>query len=240
MFIIPASWLICSDIIHLASPLLMPTLTSVLNRLNNLVCVESINQDLIATTSRWIIGFILGSLAGIGLGLALGVSTRLKKLLEFPLEFLRAMPVTAIFPLFLMIFGIGDSSKIAMAFMPTFLLMTINTTYGVSLSDPTRRKMARAFGANKFQIFRTIVIMDALPQIFVGLRLTLSQSLVVIVVSEMFIGSDHGLGQRVYDSYLTNSVTTLYAFLIILGALGYFANKFLLELEAKLIFWTGK
>ena len=105
----------------------------------------------------------------------------------------------------------------------------------------TRRKMAAVFGASKFQIFRLIIIiMDALPQIFVGLRLALAQSLIVTVVSEMFIGTDFGLGQRVYDSYLTNSVTTLYALLIVLGVIGYGANKLLVFLESRIVFWTGK
>jgi NitT/TauT family transport system permease protein len=189
---------------------------------------------------RWAIGFSLGVSTGILLGLILGLSTRLRSFFEFPLEFCRSLPITAIFPLFLIVFGIDDPSKIAMAFTPTFLLMAVNTSYGVLLTDPTRRRMAAVFGATRFQTFGKIIVMDALPQVFVGLRLALTQSLIVVVVSEMFIGTDYGLGQRVYDSYLTNSVSTLYALLIVLGVIGYLFNRVLLFAEARFVFWAGK
>ena len=71
-------------------------------------------------------------------------------------------------------------------------------------------------------------------------RLSLAQSLIVTVVSEMFIGTDFGLGQRVYDSYLTNSVSTLYALLIVLGTLGYLANRLMVMGERRLVFWAGR
>jgi ABC-type nitrate/sulfonate/bicarbonate transport system permease component len=125
-----------------------------------------------------------------------------------------------------------------MAFTPTFLLMLVNTSYGVTLSDRTRRKMALVFGATPIQIFIKVIAMDALPQIFVGLRLALTQSLIVTVVSEMFIGTEFGLGQRVFDSYLTSSLSSLYALLIILGLFGYFTNKLLMLVERKVVFWT--
>ena len=240
VLIIPAAWLLCADLLELASPVLLPPLTSVISRLGKIIENGSLITDLYNTTYRWAVGFTLGVILGILLGLVLGISTRIRAALDFPIEFFRTMPVTAIFPLFLIIFGIDDPSKIAMAFTPTFLLMVVNTTYGVTLADPTRRKMAQVFGANRFQIFKNIVAMDALPQIFLGLRLALTQSLIVTVVSEMFIGTDYGLGQRVYDSYLTNSITTLYALLIVLGLIGYFANKVLVTIEKRMIFWTGK
>ena len=240
ILLIPLLWMCVADAFHIASPLLLPPLTSVLVRLLTLMSNGTIYSDLLATMIRWAYGFSLGVISGILFGLILGMSSRLRQLFEFPIEFFRAMPVTAIFPLFLIIFGIGDPSKIAMAFTPTFLLMVVNTTYGVSLSDPTRRRMATVFGASRWQIFRSIVTMDALPQIFVGLRLAVAQSLIVTVVSEMFIGTDLGLGQRVYDSYLTSSVPTLYALLIVLGFIGYAANKIIVLAEAKLIFWTGR
>lgn len=238
--LLPSVWWLSADILQIASPLLLPSLKTVIERLFTMVIQGSFFDDLIVTLYRWVIGFSAGISCGVLVGLILGLSTRLRRLLEFPMEFIRSMPITAIFPLFLIVFGIGDPSKIAMAFTPTFLLMVVNTTYGVLLSDATRRRMASVFGATRLQIFRFIVVMDALPQIFVGLRLALAQSLIVVVVSEMFIGTDYGLGQRVYDSYLTNSVPTLYALLVILGVVGYLLNKLLLIIESSFIFWTGK
>ena len=240
VLLLPLIWMICADFFGLVSPLLLPSLNDVVKRLYSLITSGTITLDLFATMYRWAIGFGLGVSTGILFGLLLGASSRLRSFFEFPLEFFRSMPITAIFPLFLIVFGIDDPSKIAMAFTPTFLLMVVNTSYGVLLTDPTRRRMATVFGASKFQIFRKIIVMDALPQVFVGLRLALTQSLIVVVVSEMFIGTDFGLGQRVYDSYLTNSVATLYALLIVLGVIGYLFNRALLLAEAKFVFWAGK
>jgi NitT/TauT family transport system permease protein len=209
-------------------------------RLKELVLSGSLLADFWATFGRWMVGFGLGVVAGIGAGLLLGVLPRLYAYCEGPIEFLRAMPVTAIFPLFLMIFGIGDESKIAMAFLPTFLLMLINSSYGVIHASPERRRVLLAFGATQIQIFRHVVWFEALPQIFIGLRLALSLSLIVTVVSEMFIGTDLGMGQRIYDSYLTNSVTTLYSFLLVLGVFGYGLNKICIALEKNIVFWAGR
>ncbi len=240
ILILPLVWLLTADLLQLASPLLLPKLADVIARFYQLVTDGTLWHDFYSTFLRWLAGYSLGVFAGILCGLIIGLSTKVRITTEFLVEFFRAMPVTAIFPLFLLVFGIADSSKIAMAFTPTFLLMLVNTSYGVTLSDPGRRRMAQVFGATKFQIFRYVVIFDALPQIFVGLRMALAQSLIVTVVSEMFIGTDYGLGQRVYDSYLTSSIPTLYALLIVLGILGYTSNKIIMALEAKFVFWTGK
>ena len=82
--------------------------------------------------------------------------------------------------------------------------------------------------------------MEALPQIFVGLRTAISLSLIVIVVSEMFIGSSSGIGQKIYDSYLTYETVDLYAWLLIVGLIGYILNRFFVILEKKTLHWVGR
>jgi ABC-type nitrate/sulfonate/bicarbonate transport system permease component len=233
-------WYLAVDCFALVNPILLPPLKEVVLRLSELLTNGSLARDFLATIQRWTLGFGLGASLGITAGLVLGVTPRLYRILEGPLEFLRAMPVTAIFPLFLMIFGLGDASKIAMAFLPTFLLLLINASYGVFHASLERRRAVQIFGATPWQIFRYVVFFESLPQIFIGLRLALSLSLIVTVVSEMFIGTDTGLGQRIYDSYLTNSVTTLYALLLVLGLVGYVLNKISLSFEKRLVFWAGR
>ncbi len=240
MGVLALLWLGVADWTHAVSPLLLPPLTDVLTRLAQLTFSGTLLADTQATLLRWAQGFGLGAVLGTLAGLGLGTAPRLYRWLEGVIEFFRALPVTAIFPLFLMIFGIGDASKIAMAFLPTFLLMLINASYGVLHASRDRRRAAQVFGATPFQIFRYVVFWEALPQIFIGLRLALSLSLVVTVVSEMFIGTDTGLGQRIYDSYLTNAVTTLYALLLVLGLLGYGLNKLSMSLEKRCVTWAGR
>jgi sulfonate transport system permease protein len=240
VLLLPVLWLIVADWGHFVSPLLLPSFTDVLTRLWEMLRDGELLPDLLATLQRFAIGFSLGAICGILGGLILGVSNTLYRMFELPIEFFRSLPVTAIFPLFLIVFGIGDEAKIAMAFLPTFLLLLVNTSYGVRQASPERRRMAKAFGANRWQVFWTVICYEALPQIFIGLRLALAIALVVTVVSEMFIGTELGLGQRVYDSYLTNSVSTLYALLLTLGIFGYLLNKLAVFCEHKIVFWAGK
>lgn len=240
VLLLPLVWFIVADWLELATPLILPPLKDVLARLWSLISSGEIFPDLYKTLYRWVLGFALGILVGVPCGLLLGTSAALYRVFELPIEFFRTLPVTAVFPLFLLIFGVGDEAKIAMAFFPTFLLLVVNTSYGVSHATPERQRMAKAFGASRLQSFRWITCREALPQIFIGLRLALSLSLIVTVVSEMFIGTEFGLGQRVYDSYLTNSVNTLYAILILLGLLGYGLNKLLILIEHKTVFWAGR
>ena len=127
-----------------------------------------------------------------------------------------------------------------MAAFPTCLLMIVNSAYGVFNVTPERRKVARVFGATSMQIIRKVDLPEALPQVFIGLRLSLSLSLIVAVVSEMFIGTDIGIGQRIYDAYLTNSAASLYSYLLLVGLMGYVINKFAMLLESKVIFWAGR
>jgi NitT/TauT family transport system permease protein len=100
--------------------------------------------------------------------------------------------------------------------------------------------MARVFKATFWQVCTRVIFFEAMPHIFLGLRLAISLSLVVTVVSEMFVGTESGIGQRIYDSYLTNSVITLYSYLIILGIIGYAINKTIIAIEERLIHWVGK
>lgn len=140
----------------------------------------------------------------------------------------------------LLLFGIGDSSKIATATFVSLWIILINSIYGVLHSPKVRQKTATTFGASRFQIFRGVVMMDALPQIFVGLRTSLSISLVVVVVSEMVMGSKFGLGQKIFDFYLTYETAKLYAILLVTGLLGYLLNRVIVLFEKRMIHWAGR
>jgi NitT/TauT family transport system permease protein len=238
--LLAAAWILVADIGGLVNAILLPPLVDVLKRLGELILNGSLARDLGATMMRWAYGFTLGVTAGTLAGLFLGVMPRIYRIFEGVIEFFRALPGTAIFPLFLILFGIGDASKIALVFLPTFLLMLVNASYGVLHATPERRRALQAFGATPWQVFRHVVVFEALPQIFIGLRLALSLSLIVIVVSEMFIGTEVGIGQRIYDSYLTTAVTTLYAYLLVMGCLGYALNKACMMLERRCVFWVGR
>ncbi len=193
-----------------------------------------------STLYKTLVGFITASLLGIFLGIIIGLNQKLYRHLEIVIDFFRSLPVTALFPLFLLFFGIGDSAKIAMIVFIAFWIILINTIYGVWNSSKIRKQVGQVFKASYFQVLTNIIIPDSLPYIFVGLRTVLSLSLMVAVVAEMFIGTKFGLGQKIFDSYITFRVAQLYAFIIIVGLVGYVLNKAFVLFERKIIHWPGK
>ncbi|MEK7582229.1 MAG: ABC transporter permease, partial [Patescibacteria group bacterium] len=224
----------------LVGPLFLPRLDTTIGKFLSLIGQGLILPDIGMTLYRVFFGFVLATLLGVPLGLLFGLSARLYASFELVIEFFRSLPSTALFPLFLLVFGIGDTAKIAVVVFVSFWIILISTASGVLHSSKTRYRVAQSYGANQWQILTNVTFMEALPQIATGLRVAVSISFIVVVVTEMFIGTNIGLGQRIYDSYLTYRVPELYATLVIVGLLGYVVNKGLILLERKTIHWTGR
>ena len=226
--------------LKLMPPLLVPSPGATFSRFVRLFSREDLLSDVTATGWRWGFGYGLGCLIGVPLGLLTGCSRRLYDATYPGLDFFRSLPVTALFPLFLLLFGIGDGSKIAMAFAGTVFVIILNSAYGALQAQQTRLRAAKVFGASPWQTFRWVVFFEALPQTLAGMRTALSLSLIVVIVSEMFIGTQKGLGQRVYDAYTVNDTEKLYAVVVLTGLLGYLLNRCFVSFEDRIVFWTGK
>jgi len=223
----------------LVPPLLLPSPGAAFGRLYELLSSGDLIPDINASLWRWAAGYAVGCAVGIPIGLLIGISPRLYQSSFFLLDFFRSLPVTALFPLFLLLFGIGDASKIAMAFAATVFVIILNAAYGVLQAQKTRLRAARVFGASRWQLFRWVIFYEALPQTLVGMRTALSLALIVVIVSEMFIGTQAGLGQRVYDAYTKNFTEELYAVLVFIGVLGYLVNRLFVASERRIVFWVG-
>jgi len=199
-----------------------------------------LGADFLRTLLRTMQAFAIAALAGVPLGIVVGASERLYRSIEFLIDFFRSTPATAMFPLFMIIFGLGDLSKIAVAAFAAWLVVLFNVAYGVMNARQTRILAARVMGASRLRVFRDVLFYECLPQTFVGLRTGVSIALVVIVVAEMFIGSDDGLGKRIIDSQITFDLPQLYATILVSGVLGYGLNLVFLGLEARLVHWAGR
>jgi len=119
-------------------------------------------------------------------------------------------------------------------------VILFNVAYGVMNARKTRILAARVMGANRLQVMRDVILLESLPQTFVGLRNGVSLALVIVVVAEMFIGSTDGLGHRVFESQQLFAMPDMYAAIFSAGALGYGLNLFFLLIEKRLVHWTGK
>jgi len=239
IIILIAIWYIASHF-KLVDPFFLPNPKDTLLELFSLISSGVIVKDIVATFSRTAWAFIISIIIGVPVGLLLGKFEKVYRSVEFIIDFFRSTPATAIFPLFMLVFGIGDNSKIAVAAFASLLIIIFHTAYGVINTKKTRIMVAEMMGANKWQIFYRIIFWESLPQIFIGLRNAVSLSLVIIVVTEMFIGTDVGLGRQIIDFQLIYNIKAMYAAIILTGMLGYVLNYLLLELEKEVVHWRGK
>ncbi len=232
------TWWIAT-ITNLVNPLFLPKLDSVCKSLVNMLSGQDIYIDAIATTYRALLGIIFSIMMAVPLGLIFGRFPMVYQFFELPTDFFRSIPSSALFFLFILIFGIGDAAKVAVVFYGCSLVLLVNTIYG---AKATREKqdhinMLRSFGATPWQVFHLTILYDALPHISAGIRVCISLSLVLVIITEMFLSATSGLGRKIYDCYLAYRIPDMYAAIILLGLIGFGANKACLFLEHKISFW---
>ena len=145
-----------------------------------------------------------------------------------------------VIPLFLLIFGVSDVNKVAIAAFGALLIVVFNSAYGVINARKQRVMAARVMGASRWQIFKDVLVWESLQPSFVGLRSAVSMALVIVIVAEMFIGSDTGLGHRIIDAQQVLNVKSMYAAILAAGALGYALNILFLIAERRIVHWSGR
>jgi ABC-type nitrate/sulfonate/bicarbonate transport system permease component len=223
----------------LIQPGYLPHFTDVATKIGSFFTEKEL-EHLWLTFYRTMAGFFLSGLLAIPIGILIGLNKKTYQSLEVVIDFFRSIPATAMFPLFLLFLGIGDASKIAIAVFISFWIVLLNTIHAVWNVPKQRIQVGQIFKSSKLQMIKNIIVPNALPQIFVGLKISMSLSLIVIVVTEMFIGTKYGLGQLIYESYISFDITGLYAYIIIVGLLGYFLNKIIFIIDEKVIHWADK
>jgi NitT/TauT family transport system permease protein len=182
------------------------------------------------------IGFLVGGVPAIVLGIAMGLSRSVRAAIDPLIAATYPLPKSAIFPLILLIFGLGESSKIVMVALGVFYPLIINTMAGVLQIDRIYLDVGKNFGATRGQMFYTVALPGALPSIFAGIKLGVGMGLVLIAISEM-IGADSGLGYMIWNAWQTLSVETMYVGLVVIAIIGYVLSLFLDEVEKWLLPW---
>ena len=240
-YIVPISIFLAALLIYylgIFNKLMFPNPFSIIKQFFVLMISKEIYSEIFLTLNRVILGTIISILIGVPFGLVLGYFTKLYDMFEFIIDFSRSIPATALFPLFMLFFGIGNTSKIMLGAWIATLVIIVNTSYGVRHANKVYLKMAKVYKTSKMYILLHIVFPGALPNIFSGLRIGVSLVLIVVIVTEMFIGSVDGLGQSILNAQLTYNIPKMYALIIITGMLGYLLNILFLTLERRIIHWT--
>jgi sulfonate transport system permease protein len=221
-------------------PVLLPSPMSTFQALWKGMDGGALGFDFIKTVYRTAASTAIAAVIGIPLGIVLGSAEWLYRSLEFVIDFFRSTPASAMFPLFLVLFGVGDETKISVAAFGAALVILFNVAYGVMNARKTRLLAAKVMGASRLRVLFDVMLRESLPQTFVGLRNGVSLALVIIVVAEMFIGSQDGLGHSVFEAQQLFEMPRMYAAIFAAGALGYGLNLLLLLIERRFVHWSGK
>jgi NitT/TauT family transport system permease protein len=227
-------------LLRVADPVLLPSPLETFNDTAAAFAHGTLLHDLARTVSRTLLAFGIACGIGVPLGLLLGARESLYRAVEFVVDFFRSTPASALFPLFLILFGVGEGTKIAVAAFGAALVILFNAAYGVMNARRTRLLAARVMGASPLRVLFDVMLWEAMPQILVGMRSGVSLALVIVVVAEMFIGSTDGLGQRVIVAQSLFESGLMYGVIFIAGAVGYLLNLAFLLAEKRFVHWSGK
>lgn len=189
---------------------------------------------------RVLLGFVIAAVPGVLIGLAMGLYWPLRVFLMPVATAIYAIPKLAILPLMLIVFGIGEGSKIAIIVISIFFLIVLNTMSGVLAIDPIYRDVAENLGASRWEVFTTVAWPGALPAIFTGFRLAIGFALLVIVGTEFLEGSKrepNGLGWYIIRSWQLLKVEDLFVGLLVIGILAWLLNELLEIAERRLLPW---
>ena len=137
-----------------------------------------LGHDFLITVERTALATLIAAVIAIPLGIVLGASLPVYRSVEFVIDFFRSTPASALFPLFLVLFGVGDRTKISVAAFGAALVILFNVAYGVMNARKTRILAARVMGASRVRVLWDVMLLESLPQTFVGLRNGVSLALV--------------------------------------------------------------
>jgi ABC-type nitrate/sulfonate/bicarbonate transport system permease component len=210
--------------------------TQILNTLIRMSESGELMQHAGASLSRLVGGFAIGTLLGIIFGVICGWFSLARAVFVPLINILYPVPKIALLPLMLVIFGLGENSKIATIAIAVFFPMFITTVTGVSQIDPILIQAAQNFGARGIRLFVYVIVPAALPSIFTGLRLSVGVALLTLVAAE-FSATDNGLAHLIWRSWETLAVNRMYAALVVIVSIGLMASALVELLKRVILPW---
>lgn len=214
-----------------------PAPSAIVETFGAMIVSGQLIEDISITLTRIGIGFLMGAVPGIILGLLLGSVRPLRQLFEPIFASLLPIPKIAIFPLLLLIFGLGETSKYLIVAIGVFFYLFFNTLTGVMQTPALFNDVARANGATKLQARITVSLPYALPSIFTGIKLATGGAFVIIAAAE-FVGSQSGLGYLIWSAWSAFAVSKMYVGIVTISVLGYGVTMLEGLIERKLVPWV--
>jgi NitT/TauT family transport system permease protein len=214
----------------------LPPLSVVAQNLWAMIVSGELAKHALISLQRIAEGLGVSILIGVPLGLVMGSFKSLESAIDGPLQAGRQVSAIALFPVFILFFGIGELSKVAIIFWASVWPILISTISGVKSIDPVLLRSARSMGAEGLTLFRKVILPAAAPSIFTGVRLGAAYAFMVLVAAEM-IGANAGLGFLVLYSQEVFRIPDMYAAMVSLAAFGLLLNRLLVILERSATAW---
>lgn len=224
------SWQVLSTFIF--NPFLIPPPLEVIRTAIPMILSGEILADVSISMSRVLVGFAVGSLAAIVVGVLLGRLQLLHDLLDPIIELLRYLSPTAMIPIAVIWFGIGELSKYFLIFWGTFFIVLVNTIAGVWRAPIARQRAAECLGANQLQIFVLVVIPSAAPYIVTGMRVAMASSFMSIIPAEI-LAADSGIGYLLQKSSMLLQTNRIFVALLTICLLGFAFDRIFRFLVAR-------
>ncbi|MDR0615635.1 MAG: ABC transporter permease [Synergistaceae bacterium] len=223
----------------LVSPLLLPPFSQVIASLFEIIYTGQLFVDLSASLKRSLLGFFLSVLVGIPLGFLTGWYKKFEQYTDLLSQGFRNTSTFALMPIFLLFFGLGETSKIAIVFWGSVWGILINTTSGVKTIDPIYVKAAKSLGLSDFDMFVKVILPASVPAIVSGMRVSAKTAFMVIIAAEM-MGAKSGIGFYIQNAQYNFMIPEMYAGILVLSVLGVTLNYSLILLEKKATSWRGE
>ena len=221
---------------ELVNPLIVPPLSKIFISFWSLVSSGQIPLQILVSTKRAAVGYLLAAIVFIPLGVLMGLFDRVHRALEVIIEMVRPIPPPVIIPVAMLFFGLEDEMKVFVIFFSCAWPILLNTLDGVRGVDRVLLNTARTFGLSQEKIIRQVILPVCSPQIMTGLRVSLPITLILVVISEM-VGSTDGIGYFILDSQRRFRVSQMYAGMLSLAILGYVLNQLFNFLHRLLLPW---
>lgn len=219
------------------NPAVFPPLDQIVAALWNGLASGALLDDIAISFQRSGIAFVAAVVVGIPLGLFMGQIRPVEQALDPILQLFRQTSALALYPVFILLLGLGETSKVFVIFWATLFPILLATIGGVKEVDNKLIEMARTYGARPLTIFRRVILPASVPAIFVGLRLSATTALLLLIAAEM-IGANKGIGFQVMNAQYNFQIPLMFAAILLLAFLGLAANALLVLLQRKLCRWS--
>jgi ABC-type nitrate/sulfonate/bicarbonate transport system permease component len=225
-----AAWSAGSDTFY------FPPLTEILETFGDTWLFERVGSDVLPSLERLALGYTISVVAAVAIGIPLGLSRVARRATSPIVELLRAIPPPALLPFAILVLGVGNAGKVFLIAFVCVWPVLLNTIDGITGIDPTLRDTARVYGIPRGERLRRIVLPAAAPQIFAGMRTSLSLALILMVISEM-VASTNGIGFFVLQSQRSFAIPEMWSGILLLGLLGYALNVAFVLVERRVLAW---